>query len=106
MYRVSGRLFLSSRALHIFSLSIFLKTLLPSLVLIATLSSLSRLLELPYLLIAYAVNVYRMSMSNQGIIKFLCRPEGIEALCEDLGVPPTDVRILLLAWYALLIIFI
>nr|XP_024365519.1 DCN1-like protein 2 isoform X8 [Physcomitrium patens] len=25
-------------------------------------------------------------------------PEGIEALCEDLGVPPTDVRILLLAW--------
>nr|XP_024365510.1 DCN1-like protein 2 isoform X7 [Physcomitrium patens] len=39
-----------------------------------------------------------MSMSNQGIIKFLCRPEGIEALCEDLGVPPTDVRILLLAW--------
>jgi hypothetical protein len=27
-------------------------------------------------------------------------PDGIEALCQDLGVSPTDIRVLLLAWYA------
>jgi hypothetical protein len=27
-------------------------------------------------------------------------PEGIEALCSDVGVDHTDVRILMLAWYA------
>lgn len=31
----------------------------------------------------------------------LRRPDGIEALCEDLGVSPTDIKVLLLAWYAL-----
>jgi hypothetical protein len=31
----------------------------------------------------------------------LCRPDGIEALCDDLGVSPTDIRVLLLAWYVL-----
>ncbi|KAG6551944.1 hypothetical protein Mapa_006561 [Marchantia paleacea] len=25
-------------------------------------------------------------------------PEGIEALCQDLGLPPTDIQVLLLAW--------
>jgi hypothetical protein len=28
------------------------------------------------------------------------RPDGIEALCEDLAVSPTGIRVLLLAWYA------
>jgi DCN1-like protein 4/5 len=26
------------------------------------------------------------------------RPDGIEALCDDLAVSPTDIRVLLLAW--------
>ncbi|KAL2641777.1 hypothetical protein R1flu_009364 [Riccia fluitans] len=28
----------------------------------------------------------------------LLRPEGIEALCQDLGLAPTDIQVFLLAW--------
>ncbi|KAK8645150.1 hypothetical protein V6N13_118999 [Hibiscus sabdariffa] len=35
-------------------------------------------------------------LSNSGFAG--CSPEGIEALCSDLGVDYTDVRILMLAW--------
>lgn len=30
----------------------------------------------------------------------LIRPDGVETLCQDLGIATSDVRILLLAWYA------
>lgn len=40
-------------------------------------------------------NIYSFSMSH---VLSLGRPDGIESLCQDLGIATSDIRILLLAW--------
>lgn len=35
---------------------------------------------------------------GSNLVFFINRPEGIESLCLEMGVPHTDVRILMLAW--------
>ncbi|KAF5931588.1 hypothetical protein HYC85_027759 [Camellia sinensis] len=56
--------------------------------------------NVPDPLLPYPVRVppYRYAYSHPFSNIFLNRPEGIEALCSDLEVDHTDVRILMLAW--------